>query len=84
MDDRQYRVQLQRHRDELWVSGDPIRLKQVLCNLIQNAARYTPPGGLISISTARQDGFAQVQVSDNGIGISQDLLGQVFDLFVQG
>ena len=81
MDDRQYRVQLQRHRDELWVSGDPIRLKQVLCNLIQNAARYTPPGGLISISTARQDGFAQVQVSDNGIGISPEDQQRIFERF---
>jgi signal transduction histidine kinase len=65
------------------VEGDPTRLTQVVANLLTNAAKYTNPGGQISVS-ARVDG-AQVVLSvrDNGIGISLEALPFIFDLFVQ-
>ena len=66
------------------VSVDVTRLKQVLCNLIHNSARYTPSGGAIDISVRREEAFAVVEVKDNGIGIPADVLPVLFGLFVQG
>jgi PAS domain S-box-containing protein len=65
------------------VSADPVRLSQILSNLLINAAKYTEPGGKIWISTQYTDRYAVLQVRDNGIGISPELLPRVFDLFVQ-
>src|SRR5690606_2722029 len=63
--------------------ADPVRLAQVLSNLLNNAAKYTDPGGHIEVS-ARQDGDEVVlSVRDNGIGIPADVLPHVFELFSQ-
>jgi len=67
----------------LWVSGDPTRLAQVLTNLLTNAAKYTPEGGHIRLTAAREDGAAVVRVRDDGAGIPQEMLSRVFDLFTQ-
>lgn len=69
--------------EPLHVSGDPVRLIQVLANLVTNAAKYTARGGRITIWTARQSGCAVLCVEDNGDGIAADMLHQVFDLFTQ-
>lgn len=68
----------------LLVQGDVTRLKQVLCNLIHNSARYTPAGGAIDIRVRREEAYAVVDVVDNGIGMAADVLPAVFGLFVQG
>ncbi|HEY3516245.1 MAG TPA: ATP-binding protein, partial [Gammaproteobacteria bacterium] len=60
------------------------RLVQVVSNLLNNAARYTPEGGRIVVSLARENAEAVLRVRDNGIGIEPRHLGAVFDLFVQG
>jgi signal transduction histidine kinase len=67
-----------------WVDGDPTRLEQVVCNLIDNALKYTPAGGTIEISTEVTDDDVVFTVSDSGVGIGADLLPHVFDVFVQG
>jgi signal transduction histidine kinase len=69
-----------------WVDGDPTRLEQIATNLIDNALKYTPPGGKIDISVAHDDELDQVvmTVRDSGVGIAPDLLPHVFDVFVQG
>jgi signal transduction histidine kinase len=69
-----------------WVDGDPTRLEQIATNLIDNALKYTPPGGNIDISLAHDDARDQVvlTVRDSGVGIAPDLLPHVFDVFVQG
>jgi signal transduction histidine kinase len=69
-----------------WVDGDPTRLEQIATNLIDNALKYTPPGGNIDISVAHDDATDQVvlTVRDTGVGIAPDLLPHVFDVFVQG
>jgi PAS domain S-box-containing protein len=64
--------------------GDRIRLVQVCTNLLNNAAKYTPPGGELLLRAKVEDGALKLLVRDNGIGISPDLLPQVFDLFTQG
>lgn len=69
---------------EIWINADRIRFRQVLGNLLHNAARYTPPGGVIRISAGmNQDGRVDISVQDNGIGIDAAMLPRVFDLFVQ-
>jgi two-component system, sensor histidine kinase len=67
-----------------WVDGDATRLEQVVCNLIDNALKYTPEGGVIDISTEILDGEVVFTVKDSGVGIGADLLPHVFDVFVQG
>jgi signal transduction histidine kinase len=67
----------------LTVDADPVRLEQILINLLSNATRYTDPGGQIWLSAVAEDGQAVVRVRDNGIGIAPEMLPRVFDLFVQ-
>ncbi len=67
----------------LWVRGDAIRLNQVVSNLLTNAAKYTPPGGRITVRAAEEPGEIVIRVRDTGIGIPPDMLPRVFDLFVQ-
>lgn len=68
----------------LAVDGDRARLVQVLSNLLNNAAKYTPPGGAIELAAKREGDEVVLRVSDNGAGISPDLLPSIFELFVQG
>lgn len=68
----------------LIVDGDPARLAQIFANLLSNSAKYTDPGGKI-VLTARRDGAsAVVTVSDNGAGIPEQALEEVFEMFSQG
>jgi signal transduction histidine kinase/CheY-like chemotaxis protein len=65
------------------VSADSLRMSQVLSNLLSNAVKYTPSGGLIRLSVAEEGTEVVFRVRDNGIGIPQDMLGRIFDLFTQ-
>ena len=65
------------------VYGDPVRLVQVFVNLFDNASKYTPEGGEIEIDITKCGPMVEVTVSDNGIGISADVLPHVFNLFVR-
>jgi len=67
----------------LIVNGDPARLTQILSNLLANAAKYTPAGGSIELSVTVQADVLKISVSDNGIGISADVLPFIFDPYVQ-
>ena len=71
-------------RSGLAVNADLIRLTQVFTNLLNNAARYTPPGGRITISAVRDGTDVVVTVADNGVGIAAEMLGKVFHHFTQG
>jgi signal transduction histidine kinase len=68
---------------EVWLDADLTRLSQVVSNLLNNAAKYTPEGGRIVLSARREPGEVSIAVSDNGIGIPADMLPRVFDLFTQ-
>jgi diguanylate cyclase (GGDEF)-like protein len=63
--------------------GDPVRLAQILRNLLDNASKYTPNGGRIELSVAVVDKAIELTVSDNGIGITDEALPKVFEPFVQ-
>lgn len=65
------------------LNADPTRLAQVVSNLLNNAARYTPPGGRIALAARTRDGFAEIDVSDTGIGIPPEMQAKIFDLFAQ-
>jgi PAS domain S-box-containing protein len=69
--------------EPLTVHGDPVRLTQVLANLLNNAAKYTDPGGQIWLTVRRQDQGVTISVRDTGTGIPPDLLPQVFEPFMQ-
>jgi len=64
--------------------GDPARLAQIASNLLTNASRYSPPGAAVRIVAGAIDGQLQIEVSDNGIGIPEELLSRIFEPFVQG
>jgi signal transduction histidine kinase/CheY-like chemotaxis protein len=68
----------------LAIDGDRERLIQILSNLLNNAAKYTPPGGAIELAATRAGGDVVLRVTDTGAGIAPELLPRVFDLFVQG
>jgi heavy metal sensor kinase len=63
------------------VEGDPARLKQVVVNLLDNAIKYTQPGGAVQLHVLRVNGHAVLEVEDNGVGISSDALPHVFERF---
>ena len=68
----------------LWVDGDVARLAQVFSNLLINAAKYTPSGGRLGLTTAVVGEEVEVRVSDNGIGISAEQMPHLFEMFTQG
>jgi CheY-like chemotaxis protein len=68
----------------LLVEADLARLAQVFANLLANAAKYTEPNGRVEVTARRDGGEVVVSVRDTGVGIAPDMLGTVFDLFVQG
>ena len=70
-------------RESLHVYGDPTRLMQVISNLLNNAARYTPRGGRILLTTERIGDEVVIRVKDNGSGIASDMLPRIFEMFVQ-
>jgi PAS domain S-box-containing protein len=81
--ERQHQLTVERPPEEAWIEGDPVRLSQALTNLLNNAAKYTDPGGRIELAASRSDGDAVIRVRDSGIGIDPMMLPHVFDLFVQ-
>lgn len=67
----------------LMVNGDPVRLAQILHNLLANAAKYTPVGGRVKLCVSVEGSFLTISISDNGIGINAKALPFIFDPYVQ-
>jgi PAS domain S-box-containing protein len=83
LEQRRHHLEVAVPRTGLVVDGDAARLAQVFSNLLTNAAKYTDPGGRISVVGSRVDGEIVVSVADTGIGIAPDILPTVFEMFVQ-
>jgi PAS domain S-box-containing protein len=79
-----HRLSLEMPGQDAWVRGDYKRLVQVITNILTNAAKYTPAGGSIGVRMAITADMVEIVVSDNGIGMAPELVGRVFELFVQG
>jgi len=80
---RRHRLTVRTDAAHSAVRGDRTRLVQVIVNLLNNAAKYTPQGGEITLDVHSEDGWIHIGVADNGIGIDDKLLPQIFDLFTQ-
>jgi len=84
IDEKSHRVEVDLPDCPLRVRGDATRLIQAIANILNNAAKYTPPAGLIRVSLALHGEHARLAVRDNGSGMPPDLLPSVFELFTQG
>ena len=82
-DEKQQTLTISVPEESLPVFVDPVRLVQVVSNLLNNASKYTDPGGTIDLKVEKAEDEVRVRVLDNGIGIEPELLPNVFDLFTQ-
>jgi signal transduction histidine kinase len=78
------RHQLEVRASPVWINADRGRIDQILSNLLDNAIKFTPEGGKITVTVKHENGAAVLQLADEGEGIPEELLGRVFELFVQG
>jgi signal transduction histidine kinase len=69
--------------EPVWIDADHTRIAQVVANLLNNAAKYTPAGGAVSLTASCADGSVEIRVSDNGIGIPVDMQSRIFQIFTQ-
>ena len=81
LDERLHRVVVAPLAQPATVGGEQVRLVQIVSNLLDNAAKYTDPGGTITLSAQIASGLVEISVADTGKGIGPDLLPHVFDLF---
>jgi PAS domain S-box-containing protein len=81
IDERQHRLTVQLPEEALYVHGDVVRLNQIVVNLLTNAAKYTPMGGTIEVRVARSRGDAVLAVRDDGMGIANDMLPKIFEMY---
>jgi PAS domain S-box-containing protein len=83
LEKRRHRIEVDLPDPSPLVCADRVRLTQVLGNLLTNAAKYTPEGGVVALQVRRDNAQVAISVADNGRGIEPALLPQVFDLFIQ-
>ena len=82
--DRQHKLKCEYERGVLWLDADPTRIEQIVLNLLTNAAKYTPAGGLIEVTARRVGNELLIAVRDNGMGVAPERLPEMFQLFAQG
>jgi CheY-like chemotaxis protein/two-component sensor histidine kinase len=83
VDMRRHRVTIQMPHEDAFVHGDQKRLVQIVANVLNNAAKYTPEGGDIVVALQADDDSVRFTVSDNGIGMAPQMIDHVFDMFAQ-
>jgi CheY-like chemotaxis protein/two-component sensor histidine kinase len=83
IDEAGHELQVSLPERPILLYADPNRLTQVLSNLLNNAAKYTPPGGRIELAAEQCDGEVDISVSDTGVGISSDMREAIFEMFTQ-
>jgi signal transduction histidine kinase len=83
IEERDHTLSIELPTDPVPIHADQMRITQILTNLLNNAARYTDPGGQISLRCSTEGDLARVEVSDTGIGIAPELQSSVFEMFVQ-
>lgn len=83
LDRKQHRLTVSLPAEAVLLEADPLRLAQILSNLITNSAKYTDPGGKIDVSARVDHGMLAVDITDNGIGIPAEAIPKLFDMFSQ-
>jgi PAS domain S-box-containing protein len=83
LSESQHELSIVNPAEPLFVDGDLLRLSQVVSNLLNNSAKYTPEGGRIELTAEREGNEAVIRVRDNGIGIPAEMLPKVFEMFTQ-
>ncbi len=83
IEEKQHRLTVTIPPVPIYVDADSARLSQALCNLLVNAAKFTPNGGDITLDMHRAGGDAVITIKDSGVGIATDVLGEVFEMFTQ-
>src|SRR6185312_1605107 len=81
MNARNHTLTLDLPKEPVFVEGDAVRLEQALVNILNNAAKYTEPGGKITLSVEKKDDNAVISISDTGIGITEDMKKLIFEPF---
>ncbi|MEW4571374.1 ATP-binding protein [Tautonia sp. JC769] len=84
LEERSHELSIALAEDDLRLEADPLRLEQILVNLLTNAAKYTDAGGRVSLAARREPPELVITVRDTGMGITPDLMPRIFDLFTQG
>jgi signal transduction histidine kinase/CheY-like chemotaxis protein len=77
-------VRLELSSEPVTIDGDMVRLEQIFSNIVTNALKYTPPDGSVHIRVAKEGPSGIIRVTDNGIGMTREVLARIFDLFIQG
>jgi len=80
---REHRLEVVEPEQQIWVTGDPVRLAQSMGNLLHNAAKFTPKGGHIRVEVQLAGEHVRIAVQDDGIGITEDNLSRIFGMFAQ-
>lgn len=83
MQERGVAFEVEESSQPVWVKGDETRLAQAIGNLLQNAAKFTPPGGTVRLAVAKEGNTAEIRVKDTGHGIEPKLIKDIFEPFVQ-
>ena len=83
IDAKRHTLRVERPTPTIRLEADPVRLTQVISNLLTNAAKYTPAGGEITVGCRRDSENLVIFVRDNGVGLAPDTLAQVFTMFTQ-
>jgi signal transduction histidine kinase/CheY-like chemotaxis protein len=83
IESRKHHLLISLPEEPLWLIADPVRMEQILVNLLNNAAKYTDPGGRIWLTAVQEGKEIVLRVRDTGIGIPAELLPRIFDLYVQ-
>jgi len=80
---RQHKLRLSIPGETVWMTVDPVRLKQILINLLNNAGKYTEPGGKIELICESADNEVTIMVKDTGVGLERSQMGAIFEPFKQ-
>jgi CheY-like chemotaxis protein len=83
MENRRHQFIVNMPTEAMWLVADPARMGQVLVNLLTNAAKYTDEGGRVWLTVRREKDMCTISVRDTGVGIAEELLPRIFDLFTQ-
>ena len=80
---RKHQLTVQLLPEPVWIDGDLVRLTQVFGNILNNAAKYTAKNGIITVTAERQGDWVVVKIRDNGPGIPDHMLSEIFEMFRQ-